>query len=122
MKQTLIIPGRLPSLNEYIEALNSSYKTGAKFKRNYQNIVCWEILDQKIKPMLSAVEINYLWIEPNMKRDWDNISGFGRKVINDALVEMRILKNDNQKHIKSISESFFLNRTKPRIIVELTEV
>ena len=49
----------------------------------------------------------------------DNISGFGRKVIFDALQNMGILKNDGWKQIKSITEYWEVDKKNPRIEVIL---
>lgn len=68
------------------------------------------------------VRIDYIWYEPNKKRDLDNISGFGRKVIQDALVENGILQNDGWKNIIGFSDMFYVDAENPRIEVIITEI
>lgn len=36
--------------------------------------------------------MRYRWFEKDRRRDLDNVSSFGRKVIQDALVECGVLK------------------------------
>ena len=60
------------------------------------------------------------WIEPNNKRDGDNIS-FATKFIQDALVEMGVFPDDNRKFINGLKHEFMTNQRDPRIIVEIKE-
>ena len=95
MEYKLIISGKLDNLNDYISACRSNQYKGAKLKAHNENIVCMEI-----KRQLKSLKINrpiymkYKWYEPNKRRDLDNISSFGRKVIQDALVSLNVIKND----------------------------
>ncbi len=63
----------------------------------------------------------YHWHEPNQKRDKDNISSFGRKVIQDALVRAKVLHNDGWKDIVGFEDRFYTDRKNPRIVVEIVE-
>lgn len=64
----------------------------------------------------------YHWHEPNQKRDKDNISSFGRKVIQDALVRAKVLHNDGWKDIVGFEDRFYTDKKNPRIVVEIVEV
>lgn len=68
------------------------------------------------------VFMEYLWIEPNRRRDKDNISSFGRKVIQDALVSAGVLKDDGWKHVVGFSDRFEVDKENPRIEVIIKEV
>lgn len=46
------------------------------------------------RPLREPVYCRYLWVERDRRRDKDNIAAFGRKVIQDALVQMGALRND----------------------------
>lgn len=87
------IPGTLPNLNDYIAAERTNRHKGAKMKADSGNIVV-----VAIRQCLKGVRIDkpvfmeYTWIEPSRRRDKDNISSFGRKVIQDALVSAGVLK------------------------------
>ena len=93
MKYLLIIPGTLNNLNDYMAAERTNRHKGAKMKADNGSIVT-----VAIRQCLRGVRIEkpvfmeYLWLEPNKRRDKDNISSFGRKVIQDALVDTGVLK------------------------------
>lgn len=122
MEYKLIISGKLDNLNDYISACRSNQYKGAKLKAHNENIVCMEI-----KRQLKSLKINrpiymkYKWYEPNKRRDLDNISSFGRKVIQDALVSLKVIKNDGWKEIKGFCDEFYIDQKNPRIEVEIIE-
>lgn len=68
------------------------------------------------------VYMEYRWYEKNRRRDLDNISSFGRKVIQDALVQAHVLQNDGWKEITGFSDDFFVDAENPRIEVLIREV
>lgn len=68
------------------------------------------------------VFMEYRWYEKNRRRDLDNISSFGRKVIQDALVQMHVLQNEGWKEIEGFSDEFFVDAENPRIEVLIREV
>ena len=68
------------------------------------------------------VFMKYLWVEPNRRRDLDNISSFGRKVIQDSLVDAGVLKDDGWKYVVGFSDSFEVDADNPRIEVLIREV
>lgn len=121
MMQSFEIPGRLPGANEYTEACRKSARGGGRMKRHYQELVEWAIIVSKLKPAKGKVDIHVTWIEPNMKRDKDNIH-FGTKFILDALVSRQIITNDGWKNIGDLSYSYLVDKQNPRIIVEIKEV
>lgn len=120
MKQTFVIPGRLIGLNEYVNECRKNKYAAAKIKNEAQTAICWEIKRQKVKRFNRAVDVHITWIEPNMKRDKDNIS-FAKKFILDSLVKMKVIENDNWKWINGLSDRFLVNRANPRIIVTLDD-
>ena len=63
-----------------------------------------------------------IWYEKNKKRDLDNISSFGRKVIQDALVDNGTLKNDGWENVVGFSDTFYIDKDNPRIEVIITEI
>lgn len=119
MRQAFEIPGRLDGLNTYTSANRTNPYAGAKMKKSNQEAVMWAIKAAKLEPM-EAVTVHITWIEPNMRRDPDNIR-FGAKFILDALVQMGVIPNDTQKYVRGISDRFMVNKSNPRIIVELEE-
>lgn len=123
MEWTFIIKGRLPGMNEYTASCRRNPYAGAKEKRAAQNMVA-QIIIQQIRDVriTCPVSICYRWYEQNKKRDHDNVSGFGHKVIQDALVECYVLQDDGWDEIVSYSDEFYIDKKNPRIEVTLTEV
>ena len=123
MEYLLIIPGTLPNLNDYIAAERTNRHKGAKMKADSGNVVA-----VAIRQCLRGVRIEkpvymkYTWYEPNKRRDLDNISSFGRKVIQDALVNAAALKDDGWKHVVGFSDRFEVDKENPRIEVIIKEV
>ena len=95
MKYLLIIHGKLNNLNDYIKAMNRSRYEGSDLKSKNEAKVMQEIYSQFGRLRITKpVRMQYTWYEPNKQRDKDNISSFGRKVIQDALVKTKVLQND----------------------------
>ena len=65
------------------------------------------------------VAMRYSWYEPARRRDKDNVSAFGRKCIQDALIRVGVLENDGWNEIDSFSDRFFLDNKSPRVEVEI---
>lgn len=119
----LIIPGPLPGLNEYIEAERTHRQKGASMKRQCQRIVelCAKRQLRGFCPS-GPVRMDYVWYERNRRRDKDNVSSFGRKVIQDGLVRAGILENDGWAHVDGFSDEFRVDAKHPRVEVEIREV
>lgn len=123
MEYLLVIHGRLCSLNEYIAAERSNKYKAAKMKHENESIVMIAIKQQlKNVKIEKPVYMEYTWVEKNKRRDLDNISSFGRKVIQDALVNAAVLKNDGWKQIVGFSDRFEVDRENPRVEVIIREV
>jgi Holliday junction resolvase RusA-like endonuclease len=112
-------PGRLPGLNEIIAAAKRSPYEYAKMKDRYTSEIGW--LAKKL-PRYSRVNIIITWYEPNRRRDPDNISGGGTKLILDGLVVAGTIKDDSQRYINSIEHRFEVDRDNPRVEIEIQEV
>ena len=116
------IRGRLPGLNEYIDAERSSRYKGAEMKKKYETVVMHAARSLgKWRPEGSVFMV-YNWYEKDRRRDKDNVSGFGRKVIQDALVKAKMLKNDGWKDIDGFSDKWYVDPKNPRVVVEILEV
>ena len=119
----LTIRGKLDNLNDYIAACRSNQYKGSKVKSQNENIVKCAIYEQLGRVRItSPVYMVYRWYEPDRRRDLDNISSFGRKVIQDALVDTHVLKNDGWKEIIGFRDEFYVDRNNPRIEVEIEVV
>jgi len=117
------IPGKLPGLNEYIDAERSSRYKGAEMKKNTESIIA-SYIEQQLRGIhiTCPVTMHYTWYEPSRRRDLDNISSFGRKCIQDALVRARVLAGDGWRHIKGFTDSFDVDPKNPRVEIIFEEV
>lgn len=115
----LVIPGRLSGLNDYIDENRKHPQAGAKLKGREQELVQWRIYEQlKHKPINQPVFLIFNWYEKNRKRDRDNVASFGRKVIQDALVQCRILYDDSWDYVTGYIDKWYVDRAQPRIEVQ----
>lgn len=122
MEYLLSIPGTLPNLNDYIAAERTNRHKGAKMKADNGNIVAAAIRQcMRGVRIEKPVQMIYTWYEPNKRRDKDNISSFGRKVIQDALVQCGVLQDDGWKHVIGFSDRFEVDKENPRIEVLIRE-
>lgn len=109
-------------MNEYSDKQRENPYVGAKFKRKWQNFCITCIWACGHVTFTSPVVIRYRFYEKNHRRDLDNISGFAHKVINDALVEARTIKDDGWKHIRGYTDEFYCDPKHPRIEITVKEV
>lgn len=115
------IPGKLHGLNEYINSCRANPRGGNQFKRNDQSY-CALCIRQCLRTRITKpVIIHYHWYEKNRRRDLDNISGYGHKVIQDALVSTGVLIDDGWKFVSGFTDEFSVDSKNPRIVVELEE-
>lgn len=119
METKLIISGTLPGENEIIEAAKGHWIYYRDMKQINTDAVAWQAKAQRIKPVQQA---NFIitWIEPNKKRDKDNIMA-GQKFVFDGLVTAGVLPDDRWKQVGDVSHRFEVDRLKPRIEVQIIE-
>jgi|GEM_PF-755348 hypothetical protein len=110
-------PGRLPGLNEIIDAAKRSPYEYAKMKDRYTSEIGW--LAKKL-PRYERVNITITWYEPNMRRDPDNVMA-GQKFILDGLVVGGAIPKDTRRHVKKITHIPELDRENPRVVIEIEE-
>ena len=121
MVYNLTIPGRLPTLNEYIAAERGGggRYAAATMKKNAQEIVHFCILkDLPNVQIKKPVYMRYKWYVKDKRCDKDNIA-FAKKFVQDALVNDRVLKNDGWNDIVCFADKFDIDKVNPRIEVEI---
>lgn len=121
----IIIDGRYPSMNQFIEANRigkGRWNKGNKMKQECQEEISLYINTQLHKiHIFKPVYIKYKFYEPNKKRDLDNISGFFHKIFQDSLVKCGVIQNDSWQYIVGFSDEFFVDNQCPRIEIEIIE-
>lgn len=118
---TITIRGRLPGLNEYIAAERTNRHAAAKMKREAQGLVQLQLRRQIRGKLREPVYMRYTWYEPDRRRDKSNISAYGRKIIEDALVKCGALENDGWRNIAGFADEFAVDKGRPRIEIEILE-
>ena len=98
------IHSRLPSLNDVISENRANRYKGAKLKKDTESLIIAEIKKQKVQPVTEyPVEVFIRWVEPNRKRDVDNIQS-SKKFILDAMVKAGVLVNDSQRYVAQVHD------------------
>ena len=118
----IVIPFTLPGLNDYVNAERANRQKGAAFKKKWQNDVALVIKRQVRGKLKEPVVMRYTWFERDKRRDKDNVSAFGRKVIQDALVQIKALQNDGWKEIIGFSDDWAVDKARPRVEIEIIEM
>ena len=122
MQALLVIDHQLEGLNSYTKANRANRYAGAKMKKDMEDLISWCINSQlKGIHFNGTVEISFTWVEPNRKRDLDNIA-FAKKFILDALVKNGIIESDGWKGVCGFTDSFKVDKERPRVEVEIREV
>lgn len=115
---TIVIPGRLPCMNDLISADRRNRYAGAKLKKDTQEMLIPLMkMQSKGKKFKEKVLIKAKFFEVNRRRDEDNVIS-GLKFILDALQEAEIIKGDGQKYVHVLPE-VFVDETDPRIEIEI---
>lgn len=113
----------MPSLNEYLAEIGRKPQIGGKLKREYKMLASSYIRrDLRRWKAEKPIILHYVFYEPNMKRDHDNVYSFCAKCVQDALQECKVIENDGWKQIVNFTHDFYLDRTNPRIEVYIEEI
>jgi Holliday junction resolvase RusA-like endonuclease len=119
---TLLIQGSLPNLNDYTKACRSNKFAGAEMKKKAERIITYYIKQQlKDVSIKGKARLAFRWYEANKRRDLDNIC-FAKKFILDALVSNEVIFADSWKGVVGFTDEFFIDKTNPRIEVDIEEV
>lgn len=118
----LTIPGTLPGLNEYINACRRNRYSAAKLKSESEQVIGILIGGQLAGRQFGRVQIAFKWYEPNKRRDLDNVSAMGRKLILDTLQTLGALPGDGWKHVAGFSDEFYVDKQNARVEVIIREV
>ena len=113
------IPGRLPSLNQSFRVGKWRFKQSRERQKQKRAIATW-ILAAGVPVSSVPVDIKVRWVEPNRRRDYDNIAS-GVKVILDALVACQRIPNDTRKWVYPVVHEHDVDPRNPRIEVTICE-
>lgn len=117
--QTAELPLRLPGLNEYQKWCRTSPILGAQHKKSDKQTVMAHL--GGLRPAKWPINLSIFFVEPNKKRDKDNVSAYGAKVICDALVSAGIIPDDNSNYITALEMGVLYEEGQSKIIIGITE-
>lgn len=110
---------KIPSTNEVVTTNRLNKYAGANLKRKVQTRLCTCFAEQTKAKIEGHVNLRVRFYEPDRRRDEDNVIA-GLKFIQDALVCMKILKDDSQRYVHVLPE-VFVDTENPRIEVDIEE-
>lgn len=117
--QSVTIDGELTDLNTYIKAMNKNRFAGQQIKNQETELVAWHARLERMKPVEKyPVRIHYTWYSKDKRKDLDNVA-FAKKQINDGLVSAGVLVDDSRKYIAGFTDTFEIDKHKPRIVVRI---
>lgn len=123
MNARMTIPGRLPGLNEVIRKARGNKFAAAKEKKDLTRLVSVNAQAQRMPHYTKPVELTFIWVEKDARRDIDNVAAAGTKFILDGLVEAGVLPDDGRKYVQKITHLFPVpDPANPRIEVHVVEV
>ena len=120
------VPGPLPGLNEIIAAAKSgrgSANAYHRVKKQWTNTVAVQCLSAGLRrqPFKGPVRICLDWIEPNRRRDRDNVS-CGAKFVIDGLVAAGVISSDGWNTLYSIVTTWAVDKNRPGVAVTILAV
>lgn len=123
MNYSFIIDGRLPNLNDIIRVRGNNRYSYGTFKKKWTRYCAMYIIRRGVPMFTNPVSISFDWIEPDYRRDIDNIASGGCKLILDSLVELQKLPNDSRKYVREVKHRFpEKDPSNPRIVVTIEEI
>jgi len=125
MQQYLWIPGPLPGTNEMLAACRQRRGKGSAYsqlKAKWTADIATWARNARLAKMNGTVKLELFWMEPNRKRDPDNIHA-GVKLILDGLVAAGVLADDTQKTIGRIEHHpIEIDAKEPGVTVEMEDL
>ncbi len=124
MTNKFVIPGKLPSLNDYTLACRDNRYKGGRMKAELDEQIGWSIIKAKREGTLHAVKmpvtVHFVWHEGTKRRDADNIA-FAKKFVLDALVKGGILIDDSRRYVVGFTDTIIDDKT-DFVEVEINEI
>lgn len=123
MSTELWIPRLAPNLNDLIRAKGGKGYAYNKLKKSWAQTVAFCVAGGRIMwgkpPTLSPCAVHIQLVEPNRKRDPDNIAAGAAKLILDGLVQAGVLEGDGWDQVTALSFSWRVGKH-PGVRVVLT--
>lgn len=114
----MVIPGRMPGLNDYVRAERANRYAASKMKREQTERAGIAAVERRMPGFKGPVEIAFTWVEQNRRRDMDNVA-FAKKFILDGLVRAGVIPDDTPRYVSGLADRFEYDAMRPRIEVEV---
>jgi Holliday junction resolvase RusA-like endonuclease len=120
---TFMIEGRLPGMNDLIStARGKPWWSGRNMKKKAMHVVACAIDLARIPKFINPVTIHMQFVESNARRDRDNVTSGGSKIIMDTLTHKGIIPNDTRRWVTNITHATdVIDKEHPRVMVSITE-
>lgn len=119
----IVIPGRFPTLNSYIDVCRRNRHAAARMKRRWDETVALAArAAREPTPETWPVAVVVTVFEPDRRRDWDGSTGFVVKTVLDGLQLAGVLPNDDLRHVAPVWAWVDFDRERPRVEVEIVEM
>ena len=105
--QRVMIRGKLPSLNEFVDACRGSAYKGAAMKKTFEQGIVWQL--GRLRKIDEPIRAVFIWHEETKKRDKDNVA-FAKKFILDAMQKAGKIPNDNNRYILGFEDIFIYDK------------
>ena len=112
----MVIEGRMPGLNEYVDAERRNRYAGAKLKRAETERAAMAARTYRMPRFEGPVEVSFVWYERNRRRDIDNVCA-AKKFVLDGLVLAGVLPNDSQRYVRALRDMVLVDAARPRVEV-----
>jgi Holliday junction resolvase RusA-like endonuclease len=118
------IPGPLPGMNDMLNQSRVAYGTKARRRTKWHDTrdiwlqrIGLEIMAAVPTKRIDRAFFEFTWFEKDRRRDPDNISGAGHKLIFDAMVKCGLIENDGWKQVAGYSDTFTIEKDRPGVLV-----
>jgi len=105
-----------------IASMGRPWWAGAEVKRKAMRSVTWQLFQAKAPKFKAPVIITLACFERDRRRDIDNVRSGATKIIQDALKQMGVIKNDSQRWVRDVRYiPVQVDKRNPRVELEITE-
>lgn len=118
----VVIEGRLPGLNEMIASQGRPWWAGRAVKEKAMKNVMKQLVASNVPKFTVPIELQINWVEKDARRDRDNVSGGGAKILLDAMKQLGLIVNDSRKWVSDIRhDTSKLDKLNPRVEIIIVE-
>lgn len=126
--QTLVIPGKMPGLNEMLAARGTMGKRGrsrynkwSEMNNEWKGVVVAAAAEQGIRPCQTFPLFFVIkWVCPDRRRDKDNVAA-AKKMLFDGLTDAGVIPNDTWVYVGGWSDQFSVDAENPRVEIKIVE-